>query len=347
MPSPYTPSPTATQSPSAAPGPGVVPTVELPIDTDPPNGATFAQAFKVLGDFIAWLVDKFAIAGSMAQRIERWRNAKLQTRALISHAGFVEGKIMSWRECWETDSVPAKSAVGFGSWFGRWSYTIAGDAAGGLISGNFANVGPPTFGGGPTGTDPDMRTRNIFLATNPAGTAGSAQHVEATGQIILDADTCLTMQWDAKIHTISGNSDDAMGFITTSLQNAGGTTESNAPFGAWFEKVPGTGTWLCFWQGASGGVVSLNSGVTATGRQRFRIEVYGANSSDNSAHRVIFYINGTLITDQNVDFTAAAPGAGTAVAAPFFRHYATAELTWMNVQIADFNANTWPGDVAF
>ena len=63
MPSNYTGNATATESPSATPGPGVAPTVTIPIDTvDPVNSSTVAQTFKVLADFVAWLTDMFAIA---------------------------------------------------------------------------------------------------------------------------------------------------------------------------------------------------------------------------------------------------------------------------------------------
>lgn len=341
--------PTAAQAPGGVPGPAGVPKALVVTDGDPVNAASFAQALKWPADWIAWLTAPFAIVSAWIQSIVTWRNARLQTRALVSHAGFIEGKILGWRETWQDlNTVNAKTAVGNGPWFGKWWYSISGDAAGGAIYADAANIGPPTFGGGPTGTDADVRTRSLWLATNPTGTIGSAQEVESPGQIILDADTSVTMQWDAKIHTVSGNSDDAMGFVTTSLLGATGTTLSNAPFGAWFERGPGDTTWLCFWQGAAGsGVASINSGVAPAGRQRFRIEVYGSNSSDDTAHRVLFYINGALITDQIVDFTNAAPGAGVATATPFFRHFATAELTWLNVQVTDFNANTWAGDVAY
>jgi hypothetical protein len=53
---PYTGNPTATQTPSAPPGLGVYPTVVLPADGDPPNGATWAQAYMVLADYLAYVL---------------------------------------------------------------------------------------------------------------------------------------------------------------------------------------------------------------------------------------------------------------------------------------------------
>jgi hypothetical protein len=346
---PYTGDATATQAPSATPAAGSPPIVNLPTDTDPPNGATFAQAFKVLADFIAWLLSPFANLGVWVQAIVRFRNALKQTRFAIDHAGFPGGKLLQWNEPWDLTAA-FKSAVGQGAWFGRWNYSIAGDAAGGSIAVNQANVGPPTFGGGPTGTNAAARTTNVYLATNPTGVADSAVMVEATGQIILDDDTCFVMQWDAETvgGTCTAATEDTMGFTTSSLLGATGTTLSNAPFGAWFEVLFNTGgpTFVhCRWHGASGGVGLFNSFVNAGTRQRFRIEYYGTNVSDTGAPRLIFYLNGTKITDQAVNLTNAAPAAGVAVAAPFFRHDDAASLSWLNVQVSDLRANTWAGDV--
>lgn len=58
MPSNYTGNPAATQSPSSAPAPGVAPIGALPADGDADSGATFAQAFKVCLDFIAYAFTK-------------------------------------------------------------------------------------------------------------------------------------------------------------------------------------------------------------------------------------------------------------------------------------------------
>jgi hypothetical protein len=351
MPSPYTGNAGNTQAPSGPPAAGSPPIVNLPIDTDPPNAATWAQAYKVLADFCAWLLAPFANLGAWAQAIVRFRNAVNQTRFAIDHAGFPSGKMVQWGESWDNLSDPFKSTVGLGPWFDRWNYSISGDSHGGSIAINQALVGPPTFGGGPTGTNSAARTTNVYLATNPNGTTDSALLVEATGQIIIDDDTCLTMQWDAE--TIGGtptaNTEDTMGFTTTSLLGATGTTLSNAPFGAWFEVVYNTGgpTYVhCRWKGNSGPIGLFNTFVNAGTRQRFRIEYYGANVSDTGAARLIFYLNGTKITDQAVDFTNATPLGASAVAAPFFRHDETASLSWLNVQVTDLRANTWPGDVA-
>jgi hypothetical protein len=352
MPATYTPSPTNVESPASAPSPDNLPLVSLPLSGEGDTVASIGQAFKVLADFISWLLDRFAIASNWTQRIDRWRNARSQTRALVTHPGFVEGKVLAWQESWDLNA-PFKGAVGLGPWFGKWAYSISGDTAGGSIATNIAFVGPPTFGGGPTGTNTAARTSNVYLATAPTGTHDSAQEIEAPGQIILDDDTCVAMQWDAQIGGTPAVAEDTMGIITGSLGGATGTTLSNAPFGAWFENLynPSGPTYIhCRWQGATGGIGLFNPFIILTsGRHRFRIEIYGANVSDDSTARVLFYLDGALVRNQAVDFTNATSLGQPAVATPFFRHDETSVggISWLNIQAVDFRANTWAGDVSF
>lgn len=56
MPTNYTGSATATQSPGAQPAPGVVPVVALPVDADALNSASIYQPFKELADYVAYLM---------------------------------------------------------------------------------------------------------------------------------------------------------------------------------------------------------------------------------------------------------------------------------------------------
>src|SRR5262245_1392722 len=54
MPSNYTSDPTATQSPSSAPGQDVLPIARLPVDGDPANVASIYQTLKMLTDGLGW-----------------------------------------------------------------------------------------------------------------------------------------------------------------------------------------------------------------------------------------------------------------------------------------------------
>lgn len=55
MAAPYTGNPTATQAPSSAPGPGVIPILSLIADADGNTAANLYQAWKVCADFIAYI----------------------------------------------------------------------------------------------------------------------------------------------------------------------------------------------------------------------------------------------------------------------------------------------------
>jgi len=56
MASTYTGNPTATQSPSPPPGPGVLPIFNLPTDGDDYAASSVEQSFKTAADFIGWLM---------------------------------------------------------------------------------------------------------------------------------------------------------------------------------------------------------------------------------------------------------------------------------------------------
>lgn len=60
MTSPYTGNPTGAQSPASAPGPGVAPIVSTTVDGDPVNAAEFNQGYKVLADYVAYLMQQYS-----------------------------------------------------------------------------------------------------------------------------------------------------------------------------------------------------------------------------------------------------------------------------------------------
>src|SRR5580692_986650 len=151
MPANYTGNETATQSPSPPPGPQTPPIVVLPVAGDGDTAASVMQAFKVLADFIAWLADMFASALSWAQPVQRWRNARLQTRFLVDHNGLPAGKFIRWTEDWSPGSLNLGAAGGFGQagafsvQNGRWK--LISNAAGGSMSSQPPGVlvGPPSW----------------------------------------------------------------------------------------------------------------------------------------------------------------------------------------------------------
>lgn len=62
MASTYTGNPTATQSPAAQPALGLFPAESLPADLDPANAASVLQAFKVVADYVAFLMKFYGVS---------------------------------------------------------------------------------------------------------------------------------------------------------------------------------------------------------------------------------------------------------------------------------------------
>lgn len=50
----YLADPSATEAPSAAPGPGVLPTVVIPADGEAASAASITQSIKTIADFIGY-----------------------------------------------------------------------------------------------------------------------------------------------------------------------------------------------------------------------------------------------------------------------------------------------------
>ena len=354
MPTTYTPDPTATQAPASQPDPDDFPLESLPNSGEGATAASITQAFKVVGDYIAWLKSPRAKASSWAQTIRHYKNALLQTRFLIDHPGFPAGKILQWNETWDdVGFLTSKESLGNGPWVGRWRYSITGDPAGGAIYGGQAAEPLPNFPFGSPASPSNLRTPNVVLATSPAGTALSIQEIESAANVVIDDDTCFTMQWDATILSSSAGSpadDNFMGVIVGSLLAATGTFGSNLLPAIGFQIGSGQTTYRVAYKGTgAGGYTVLDTTIAKSAdRDRFRMEYYGPNVSDTGSAKILFYINGAPVAGSPIalTLTGAAP-LGPATARCCFRHADAAILTWMNVQTTDFRANIWPGDVAF
>lgn len=86
MSSNYTGNPTATQSPAAAPSAGVAPIAVLPADGDARNAASIAQAFKVLCDYVAYLMQPLPIKAQLYIS-ELWSRAHSAASSFTFSAG--------------------------------------------------------------------------------------------------------------------------------------------------------------------------------------------------------------------------------------------------------------------
>lgn len=272
-----------------------------------------------------------------------WLSAKLLARTVITQPGFIEGKVLSWQEDWQNVAfATGVTAVGNGAWGGRWYYSISGDAVGGHVE----QAPPPWNPPGAGSADADVRANSVSLISNSGGSATNIEEVESSAQIIIDADTCIAIQWDAKANMSgSGNHEDSMGLITEPLLGLTGSTVTLAPVGFAFVCDDTGANWKVYYNTFSGSPATAGTGIAVTGRQRFRIEYYGANAAGDGVERVIFYINNTIVLNQPLSLFSGAPGplAGRV----FFRHYDLSTVSWLNVQTVDLRANTWAGNVVY
>lgn len=342
MPTNITGNPAAGEAPSPDPDAGTAPISTVPVSGDPVTAASIRQALGNPLDHIAYAKAPFAKASALTQPIQTWRNAALQTRRLIGHQGFLEGKALSWQEDWQNVAMTAKSAVGNGPWGGRWNYSISGDAVGGAIIPLAPGSDPPTLGTPDTG----YRASGMLLASNPGGSTPNIEEIETPGQIIFDADTCLVVQWDSYVHMSgSGNHEDSLGISFESLLGLTGSLTSINPIGFAFLCDATGANWKVYFNTFAGSPSTAGAGVAASGRQRFRIEYYGANVADDGVERVIFYINSAQVFNTPISLFSGAPGP--LIGRIFFRHYDVATVSWLNVQTLDLNANTWAGNISF
>lgn len=342
MPTNITGNPAAGESPSPDPDAGTAPISTVPVSGDAVTAASVRQALGNPLDHLAYAKSPFAKPSAWVQPVQPWRNAALQMRAIVSHPGFVEGKVLAWQEDWQdVGFIAGKSAVGNGIFAGRWHYSISGDPVGGGIISNFPPMADP--GGG--GTDADLRTSSMFLVSNAGGSVRNVEEVETSGQIFVDDDTCIAIQWDAKCGGAGvANSEDAGGLIASTLLGSTNPILTANPFGLAFLRINAGTTWEIYYNVSGGSPTTGSTGIAVSGRQRFRIEYYGANVSDDGVARAIFYIDGAIVPGGNVPVSLTAGGGSLRA---FFRHFDLATLSWMNVQTVDFRANTWPGNVAF
>lgn len=328
--------PTATQSPSAPPTPGAVPTQTLPADGDPLTAASVAQPFKVSADFNAWQMSPRAQAAAgtgasnWAQAIVAYLNSRLQARFVVDHLGFPAGKFIKWQEDWgDTSMKTTLSTLGTSQVFGgRWLGSLGGSNPS-LATTDLSSTG--------------QRTAVLTLA----GATVSLDVVRAfpyLTPVASDADTAMVMQWDAipAAGTLSGN-EFAMGFAARSfcIGAVSARFSTTAPDACGFLKRTGDANWQVYTKHGGSALITDTGVAAAIGTPvRFRVEIVGANAGDDSTARALFYVNGV--------FKGAVAVATPTNPMPFFEFSTNLNVTnSLQVGVVDFMANIWPGNIVF
>lgn len=277
----YVADPTAADTPSVAPDEDDVPSSLIPVDGDPPNAATWAQALKVTPDWVAWLKKPFAKASAWAQAVMKWQNALKQDRFLIDHAGFPGGRVRQITEWWRgAESQIGPGTVQFTSTNLIWTTFVVSAGAG---TGGFAVSGP----------DPaTINERHLAVTLDTAGSDESLAISEAL--VAPGAANCIVAEWDVFLGAGVNQQRMATG-LAKQLSHAFG--DDSIFLGAVFFIQDGSAQWWCnIGDGTTLGTpfatsVALNTNTLF----QLRIEWWGASVADDSAASLRFYINGALV----------------------------------------------------
>lgn len=273
MPTNYPGSPNATQAPSAPPTPGAVPTAVLPADGDPPNAAAFAQAYKVLADFCAWLMSPRAKLSDWAHEIMSWKTTLLHRRAYVSHQGFLEGNVQTWSELWDKTS-----AATFGT-DQPWQIPTLVPA----VVPSIIGLAEPTL----IPSSPLFRA----CALTPDTASATLAYVKRNfGHCVPDADLSFNVTFVVTLLAVGSNRTT----FFAGLVNKTGIPDAFS-FGATFIKDESVTNWFA----QVDGVTRVDTGVAPVAHtyQRLRIEYVGAFVSDDGAARTLFYIDDVLVAN--------------------------------------------------
>jgi len=290
MPSPYPGNPSATQSPSPPPADGSPPIVNLPADGDPPNAATWAQAYKVLADYAAFGIAPFANSGQWAQDVLPFANARLATKFRVDHAGLPSGHFLTWEESW-SPSTGFSLGPGFAT-NGRWTYqSNIGTGAGGFSP---QAPGAGTF-------NPWNNTRAGVLTIDGTATNRAEMRAEATTSFTDDAYCSVDIDFSLKSIV------DVDWVIALSST---GETINAVNNGIFLIRPDTTGTNFLL-RTISGGVTTqVDSGIPASagGAHHLSLRWWGANVADDSAaHAVITLDSFSTHIDTNLPNAAGHP----------------------------------------
>lgn len=300
----YPGNPTATEAPAAQPSPGVLPIGVIPADGEAANVASITQSFKVLLDYVAWLMKPLAKAAQWALPTWQVQTPNGFNRWTLDHAGFQSWGIQSIRETWNTSELVGGSTSNgdFTKLTVPWHWSVVGTQSIQITS-------PITA----TGQSPHFKSLWLSVDSfNGASASVGIPQMMAT----YDTGNTISMEWAACMDAIGANN---ITWITGLRDGAPPSTTR----GAYFRKLSTDTNWQCVCNdGAAETVVDSGYTPTANAFDRFKIVWSGSAVDDSAASRVLFYINGSLkanITANLPTFQATAHFIGTQTAASVVR----------------------------
>lgn len=285
MPSTYPGNPSAAQAPGLAPSPEGTPSVAVPIDTDPPNAATFAQLAKWPADWVTWLMRPFSIGTSWTEKLRRFRDARGRNRFTLDHWALPAGKFDRWVEGWQGNGFTqaGNTNVNAGP-YNKWRFigTATNSASStflpGVVAGdNYSNQARSLkiqLDGGATAQRTEMRLDDLWVSG------------------LCSADTIVIMRTNITLVSVS-----AVNWVFGFTSEAELINGINHGIFIIRPDSPGTNFKCRTINGGS--PTEVDSGVIGTAGVSHDVEIHyvGANVCDDSAAHALFFIDGALVAN--------------------------------------------------
>jgi hypothetical protein len=289
------------------------------------------------------------VAGEYLNPIAAWRTALGKTRDFIDHRGFLSmARITRWQEDWtdkaftpQTGTIAADTA-----WAKRWLATQS------LGGGSPTAKILPWLGGGPypSGPGSPVYVDGTLVLDSGNITAGPSglQLVEAAGGTQFSDNGDVVMQTELVTGVggtpALGNAETAFG-LSAGLSGASGLLASTTPYAAAIVWPPSYAHWqlYTFNPNVGGSPVLTDLGSASLTAVRWRIEIQGANTSDDGQRRVLVYGDGAILANVVYDMTVS---SAPPYLAPFFRLYSGGDF-FARFGVTDFAAVRWPGDISY
>ena len=355
MPTNVTGNPTGVAAPAVLPGPDTLVVTAQPIAGEGDTAASVNQAFSALGNEQAW--EKVPTGAAPAspgtldaaykQPIKAYHNVRGQRRAFVDHRGRLGlDRSTKWQEDWNDKAFALLTGTQAAdtAWAKRWLATqsLGGGSPAAKILTYQRGAGYPS--GPAVYTDGSLILDSGNITAGPPGvqlveSAGGTQFSD-DGDIVFQTDF---IQGDGGTPG-SGNVETSYG-LADGLSGATGLLASTTPYAASIAWIPGHANWqlYLFNPNVGGSPVLTDLGAASLTMTRVRIEVQGANVSDDSQRRVQVYGDGAILANVAYDMTV--PSAPPFLA-PFFRLYSAGSFVsrW---GVTDYQAVRYAGDIAY
>lgn len=287
MSSTYTSDKTLAEAPSAVPAPDTVPILTLPSPGDGDTAASIAQAFKALGNEIAFLKFPSPKSGVWEEPVLVPFNARGFRRAYTDHLGYRQFRGVEVTQDWR-DWLLATSGWPTSATYGQpWAA--------------FVTTGT-VIGRGPTNVTPATPLFPTLKLTPPTAAAERVTIV-GPGLAVPSDNLGVALKASVALDTIGTNRTTITAGLGTGPSGSGGAQPA---WGVWFEKADGDTNWQCKANGTGSGPLTADSGVAPSANtfQELLIYLVGSGVSDDAAGHAVFLIDGVPVATLNLTVSA-------------------------------------------